>query len=74
MYGELNGNPINASACIIEENEIKFYEVRSVQNFNKTNETDLFPFLIEIENNWPEIFKNFSILNDSQIEIIENWN
>ena len=37
-------------------------------------ETDLFPFLIEIENNWPEIFKNFSILNDSQIEIIENWN
>lgn len=37
-------------------------------------ETNLFPFLIEIENNWPEIFKNFSILNDSQIEIIENWN
>ena len=37
-------------------------------------EIDLFPFLIEIENNWPEIFKNFSILNNSQIETINNWN
>ena len=37
-------------------------------------ETDLFPFLIVIENNLPEIFKNFSILNNSQIETINNWN
>ena len=38
------------------------------------NETDLFPFLMEIESNWPEMLKNFSILNHSQNKIINNWN
>ena len=37
-------------------------------------ETELFPFLKEIESNWPEIFKNFSMLNDNQNKIINNWN
>tara|TARA_B100000965_G_scaffold363568_1_gene346452 strand:+ start:297 stop:512 length:216 start_codon:yes stop_codon:yes gene_type:complete len=37
-------------------------------------ETELFPFLKEIESNWPKIFKNFSILNDNQNKIINNWN
>ena len=37
-------------------------------------ETELFPFLKEIESNWPKIFKNFSILNGNQNKIINNWN
>jgi len=36
-------------------------------------ETELFPFLKELEKNWPMIYKNFSILDDSQNKIIDGW-
>jgi hypothetical protein len=36
-------------------------------------ETELFPFLKELESNWPMIFGNFTILDDSQNKIIDGW-
>ena len=36
-------------------------------------ETELFPFLKELEKNWPMIYRNFSILDDSQNKIIDGW-
>ena len=36
-------------------------------------ETKLFPFLKELEKNWPKIYKNFSILDGSQNKIIDGW-
>ena len=36
-------------------------------------ETKLFPFLKELEKNWPMIYKNFSILDGSQNKIIDGW-
>ena len=36
-------------------------------------ETELFPFLKEIEKNWPKILRNFSILDESQNKIVKGW-
>ena len=36
-------------------------------------ETELFPFLKELESNWPMIFGNLTILDDSQNKIIDGW-
>ena len=36
-------------------------------------ETELLPFLKEIEKNWHKILRNFSILDDSQDKIVKGW-